>query len=68
MDDWQLVVGGYRDAKREDIQQEIRDLFEAASAPCFGTSSRPTFAVMFVGLNCCTWMKIYKLGDVFNSL
>ena len=32
VDDWQLVVGGYRDAKREDIQQEIRDLFEAASA------------------------------------
>ena len=32
VDDWQLVIGGYRDAKREDTQQEVRDLFEAASA------------------------------------
>ncbi|CAE7218312.1 Ctsb [Symbiodinium microadriaticum] len=32
IDDWQLVLGGYVDAKREEIQQEIRELFQAAEA------------------------------------
>ena len=32
VDDFQLVLGGYTDAKREEIQNEVRGLFEAAHA------------------------------------
>ena len=32
VNDWQLVIGGYSDAKREDIQGEVRSLFGDAAA------------------------------------
>ncbi|CAE7233959.1 pol [Symbiodinium sp. CCMP2592] len=62
VDDWQLVLGGYADAKREEIQAEVRALFEEAEAsPLLKNIITP-----FVRSNICR-MELLYLDEGFGA-
>ncbi|CAE7232194.1 unnamed protein product [Symbiodinium sp. CCMP2592] len=62
VDDWQLVLGGYADAKREEIQAEVRALFEEAGAsPLLKNIITP-----FVRSNICR-MELLYLDEGFGA-